>query len=339
MIKYIPILRGKLGEFSALENIDEDNLYELSPLIQILPDRNLKRKGDYFKILSTKISKAWNFEGNLLFLDFKYTHDIEFIDKLLLKLSGNGLNIIPVISLASNDKYFEIIRKGYTANGLCVRLEKTHARPRKLSELLAKVSDEFEISENEIDILIDLGSITSHEDIFLYQNTFQMLYESIANRDNYRRIIISSGSFPEDVTSFKSNTITAINRFEWELWNNIKDEVNDPKLIYSDYGNIHPVFDPTIPGFPGSCSIKYTTENHFIIFRGIKASDHPEGGAQFHEKSRELISHECYDGRNFSWGDEFIYNCAHNNVTSGNLGTWVKVTLNHHLTKIVDILS
>jgi hypothetical protein len=339
MLKYVPILRGKVGEFAALQNLDGNVLYEICPFIQFLPDTNKDRVGDYLTNVISKLTNAWNFDGNLMYLDVSYLDNIKFISGLANSLKGNEINIIPVIHPNSMPEYIKMIKKGFLDNGICIRIKRAYASPDKLIETIQNSMMTLDITESEIDILIDLQYVDNEDDLPIYQNTFLRLYDSIKNPRRLRRIIIGSGSFPTDVADFPVNRISQIPRIEWSLWNRIKHDLEDFPVIYADYGNIHPIYNPLIQTFEGSCSIKYTSDSVFYIFRGIKASGHIDGGGQYHQKSSELISSPIYDGIDFSWGDENIYKCANHEISSGNAGTWVKYTLNHHFMKILDLFA
>jgi len=339
MMKYVPILRGKEGEFTALQNLDGRFVNETCPLIQFLPDTNKKRKGDYLVKITSGLTRAWNFDGNLIYFDVSYLRNTSFIKNLLNALRDNEINLIPVVHPNSNHRYKELIQNGFLDNGLCIRTKKAYATPHNLNTSISGSMKEFNIKESEIDLLIDLQYIDNPDDIPIYQNTFFHLFDSIKNPQSFRRIIIGSGSFPADVYNFPVNKVSSKPRIEWILWGRIRNELKDFPLVYSDYGNIHPIYDPLAQVYEGSCSIKYTSKSDFYIFRGIKASAHIDGGGQYHQKSRELIENSVYDGRDFSWGDEHIYKCANYEISSGNVGTWVKYTLNHHFMKILDLLG
>lgn len=339
MIKYVPILRGKDGEFAALQNLDEAALSQICPLVQFLPDTNINRKGDYIKKVTSNLVNAWNFDGNLMYFDVSYLADINIITNLANILKGNDINIIPVLDPNSNEKYLELIPHGFLDKGVCIRIKRACATPRTLRNTIDATLMRYNIKSSEIDLLIDLEYIDDLNDLPVFQNTFLRLFESIKNPEDYRRIIIGDGSFPIDVAAFPPDKITSIPRIEWYFWRSVNKELDGFPIIYADYGNIHPKYDPYAQAFEGSCTIKYSSDRGFHIFRGKKASGHPDGGRQYHQKSRELIDSKFYDGKDFSWGDENIFKCANEEITPGNSGTWVKYTFNHHFMKIISLLG
>ncbi len=339
MIKYVPILRGKVGEFTALQNLVGNAINEICPLIQFLPDSNPDRVGNYLDKISLELANAWNFEGNLIYFDTSYLQDILFIAELIRKMKENEINFIPVIHPNSAEGYLDLIRNGNNNKGLCIRINTTVNRPEDLISTIDSTLEEFDTKESEIDLLIDLQYIDNEDNISHYKKTFLRFYNSLHRPKSFRRLIISAGSFPTDVNGVKVNTISRIPRIEGSLWEAVIHDLADASLIYGDYGNIHPLYNPMSKAYEGSCTIKYTSDSEFFIFRGKKASNSEEGSGQYHRKSKELINCLAYDGKDFSWGDEHIYKCANHDVSSGNAGTWVKYTLNHHFMKILDLLD
>jgi|WetSurMetagenome_2_1015567.scaffolds.fasta_scaffold00004_3 hypothetical protein len=338
MIKYVPILRGKPGEFTALQNLDGKALNEICPLIQFYPDSNPKRVGNYLDKLTLELTNAWNFEGNLLYFDTYFLKDTHFISELIRKLEESEINFIPVIHPDSIQEYLDLIQDR-NSNGYCLRIKTPNYRPEDLLKAIDTTLREYDLEESEIDLLIDLQYIDNEGYLAHYKKTFFRFFNSLTRPKRYRRIILSAGSFPVDINRFKVNRISRIPRIEDSLWNVLKHDLVDTNIIYGDYGSIHPLYNPLSKAYEASCSIKYTSDTEFYIFRGMRASKVKEGSEQYHRKSKELISCPVYDGKDFSWGDEQIYKCANREITSGNAGTWVKYTLNHHLMKILDLLD
>ncbi len=107
-------------------------------------------------------------------------------------------------------------------------------------------------------------------------------------------------------------------------------------MKYGDYGTKNPIYAEV--GFLGTSSIKYTTEDHFVIYRGELPQNHPRGMSQYIDKAIQLIATDYYSGREFSWGDEKIYIIATENNRSGNPKTWVEISQNHHITILSSLL-
>lgn len=63
------------------------------------------------------------------------------------------------------------------------------------------------------------------------------------------------------------------------------------------------------------------------------------GFAQYQDMCATLAARPYFSGARYSAGDAYIADCAAGRVTTGNLSTWVWVSTNRHLTKVVDDLA
>jgi hypothetical protein len=78
-----------------------------------------------------------------------------------------------------------------------------------------------------------------------------------------------------------------------------------------------------------SAAIRYTADDEWLIVRGTSVRSGAKFG-QFHGLARTLVAQPQYLGTAFSWGDKFIDDCSRGGKT-GNLTTWRKVGMNHHI--------
>ena len=130
-------------------------------------------------------------------------------------------------------------------------------------------------------------------------------------------------------------------RREWALWRSLSDS-DHRRPSFGDYGvqNPDPIsdFDPRF--MDSSAQLRYTTSNSWFVVRGrgMKAND---GGAeQIRGLAAKVVSaSEIYAGRDYSWGDRWLWDCVNNQTGPGRQGVWRKVTTNHHLTFVADQLA
>lgn len=98
MKKYFPILLSKSGEIGALTQLSQQVKNEIVPVIQVLPEtiENLK------KFLTTH----WNFDRNLVFLDFSLmdiTENEFSLSGLYHSLQERGVNVVLVVEINSSE--------------------------------------------------------------------------------------------------------------------------------------------------------------------------------------------------------------------------------------------
>ena len=155
--------------------------------------------------------------------------------------------------------------------------------------------------------------------------------EAIPALESWRTFAIAASGFPVNLMGFPQSTISTIPREEWELWRGL---MSDPRLsripAFGDYGIAHPEHADVDPRkMTTSACIRYTSNRSWIICRGRGLRNH--GFQQFHDVARALTGHPEYSGAPFSWGDNYIADCAAHRVPCGNLTTWRKIGTSHHI--------
>jgi hypothetical protein len=132
-----------------------------------------------------------------------------------------------------------------------------------------------------------------------------------------------------------------VQRREWTLWLSL-DGADHRRPSFGDYGvqNPDPIsdFDPRF--MDSSAQLRYTTLNTWFVVRGRGMRADGGGAEQIRGLAAKVVSDPAiYSGRDFSWGDRWLWDCVHNAGSAGGQGVWRKVTTNHHLTFIVGQLA
>jgi hypothetical protein len=339
-MKYYPILLSKAGEFKALKELNITVKREVSPIIEIL-DTSLER-------VETKLIEDWSFAGNQVLLDFSnynsITRDIVKIETLFDNLLTAGVNASPTIHPGSPSSLITLVTNlvaKYNCK-VCLRASNNNGTLLNYNAQTTTLMAQIGISATGTILLIDLGYAENHN----YNNLSALaiaILTSIPNPTQWADLVIASGSFPVNVSHLSPpNTVHRLPRYEWSIWQIIITHPNLGGLVkYSDYGNKNPVYGGE-GGYAGSCSIKYTAEKQFVVYRGILSRDHANGNDQYIIFASRLIHAPEYPGAGFSWGDLKIDTIARESLTPpnrpGSATTWVEITQNHHITLLESLL-
>ncbi|RID95137.1 hypothetical protein DYJ42_00185 [Streptococcus constellatus] len=181
------------------------------------------------------------------------------------------------------------------------------------------VSDSQDIPQN---IIFDFGYISKMptiEDINKVSGAIRRL--------NTKNIIISSGAVP-DVVPVKREENYSLQRYEKLLFNELQT-LTHKKLIYSDYGTIHPL--PMGKGFTATVQIKYTTSDNYIFVRNGQF----RGNYKLFPVANEICKHPIFD-ENHCWGEQLIQEIHVTGNNQGNPSIWVSIGLNHHIQLCID---
>jgi hypothetical protein len=350
---YVPILKGKEGEFAALEALSPEIKVLVKPLIEIpavpfnfAAGRDAKTLDEHIRNLPERLFRSWG--ESRFYLETPFFGEEEQLEGdrcafevLLNNCLERGLNPTPVVSTSSSDACLAAIRdRAAGESGACVRLSMNdfaeEVEPAdEVDAILGGIGKE---SAAGLDLLIDFGDLTTENatSLLLARSILSM----IPRRDEWRSLIFAAASFPEDLSGVTSSSAVTIPRREWLLWQALqrKPTLLPPNLIFGDYAISHPLvrgLDPRIMRM--SASIRYTIRESWLIVKGRNVNQY--GFEQYFNLCRQLVERPEYFGETFSWGDQFIWNCAQGTSGPGNATTWRKVGVNHHITLVAKQLS
>lgn len=333
-MKYYPILLSKAGELTALKQLTPNVKAETAPVIQVLEEN--------FTTVEDLLIAEWDFQNNSVLLDFSLLDTNTYlvqIENLLRNCLNADVNVVPVVHVNSGINYTNLVALLYNTLDIkiCIRTSVLTGGFVNYNTEINTLSNTIGANLKDIFLLFDFAYInaTSYNAILAKATS---VIQGMVNPNSYNDIIIASGSFPENLGPFTANAIHLLNRFEWDLW--LQLLLLGIPIKYSDYGTKHPISSPA--GFLGSCSIKYSNEKQYVIYRGEVSNNHPLGNGQYIQFSKQLVPSAYYSGVSFSWGDAKITAMAAQTVhpphKPGNAKTWVEISQNHHITLLESLL-
>ena len=109
--------------------------------------------------------------------------------------------------------------------------------------------------------------------------------------------------------------------------------------VYGDYTTVHPNFaarDMRLIKPAGK--VVYTMSNSWGTRKGGAFRGNE---AQMHKHCKEIVNDTFFQfqGAAFSYGDDYIFKCAAQQVGPSNLTTWKNVAINHHITAVANDLA
>jgi hypothetical protein len=346
---YVPILKGKEGEFAALESLGGDVPAQIMPVIEIpsVPydygnERPTRTVEEHINNVSERLRRSWGTRP--VYIDVPWANDNEGgpfpLDVALRRCEAGGVNAVPIISRRSPQGAILAAARHAQERGVgvCVRLlvddfEDDVDLDADTRRLLAPFGDVA------FDLILDLADISNSSNPA--QLVARSMFNMIPEPERWRRVILAAASFPMDLSEVNAATTATIPRREWQLWRTLRRRpAGLPRqgVIYSDYAIAHPLpreIDPRIMVM--SASIRYTTDDDWLVVKGRNVRQY--GFEQYFDLCRDLVGLPEYCGPTFSWGDNYIAGCAAHNVGPGNATTWRKVGTNHHITVVVRAIA
>ena len=352
---YVPILKGRDGEYGALQMLSPEARDTLTPLLEVPPipwdfeeEKPARTIDKHLRKVARKIQRSWG-PARSMFLDLLWISESERMPDgehpvRYLFRSGRdlGLFLIPVLGLLRGDDHLRACREvsQQDRRGVCVRLQREDFVDfGDLSEPVGRLLETVGVSAREAQLLLDIRALTpSERDIST--SGVQELIGRLPMLTQWGTFTVAATSFPQNLMGLPPAQCSMIPRREWSLWRDLQ-RTGDSVARYptfGDYAISHPEpaeVDPRV--MRPSASVRYTCEDGWLILKARNLRDH--GYEQFHEVCRELIKTSEYRDPGFSWGDGYIADCAAERVGTGNLTTWRKVGTSHHIAFVVHQLA
>lgn len=346
MIKpsYVPILRAKSGEFTALSELSLSTKSKILPLFDI-PKNSSKAKipktdDEHLDSVVSSICGIW--KGLPLLLDaFSWnpgatTSEGEHImGYLQSNLESGGVEVSPVVGYDRWDDqaYQAAITSMALPEGrcFCLRLDRDAIDDiadldyfkERIDEILLKIGS----AASECIVLLDLADLSQQPVMDVLSKISGAI--SVLQALGFNQLIIGGSSIPASINIAvkTSESVGYLSRREMVIWQSLFQTY--PMLVFGDYGVRSPHANEDIIAPDTNGKIRYTIDKNFFIARGYSLRTR-EKGAQHHELAAKVIQSPHYLGPDFSWGDKRITSCA-NGEFRGNSTTWIAIDTNHHV--------
>jgi hypothetical protein len=255
------------------------------------------------------------------------TEDAARLTFVLDQFAKFGARVVPVVGLT--ESYHRVSAIGEhaarTGSGAAVRLNFDEIQDFEL--LHAQVAN-LRLPANECVLLIDLTDADLSEHDEFAKSLVTWLF-ALREQGNWRKIVVIASGYPLKNPA-QANSNFSVTRTEWKIWEwalALEPSLNE-FVIFGDFGADNSVFKFGGGGRPIP-HLRYATETEWLVARG----------GQFYstvrEVSQRIVASAVFKGRDYSFGDEFIADCASGLVGTSDPTHWRAVNMNHHMTVVV----
>lgn len=338
---YVPILKGKQGEFDAWGHVGTSRRRQVQPLFEIVSDKGTSQDLSKFRDGLVKVSQS----GDHLAIDAgslsPWADDSGDSPTayawLESELAYAEVSFQAVVRLGDSSEQISSLLRDVGPRGIMLRIGGTELDPSPTPSdtSLRDWCAEHDVPPEEVDLLLDLGSIHGLDSLSVSDMADAYL-DWAASNGPWASVILSSGAFPQQISNLKKGEYNLVERADAALWRRMRG-TRDAELRYSDYGMRHPdliegqMWNGPLP------NLRYTAGSHWIVWR--EGKDDHQGFSTFYDVCANIMAHAEFLGADFSWGDETIESKASRNPGPGSGQQWITIGLNHHLEFVVDRLS
>ena len=350
---YLPILKSKLGEFTALSHLDNALISEIAPLFEVTPlewDQTERTKprtlDEHLDSFCKKFIAKWN--NSNCFIDTHWlkwngkdnTHKIQYVfDRLATK----KLYPIPIIGIGYSEEFIGYIMHLKQKNSLSeigLRVNPNDVTNPEfglnITTLLAKIN----FSANDCNLIFDLADSNFSEVENIAESIVGIL-EEFPLLPEWKSFTIVGTAFPAS-RSIKEGTST-FQRNDWNFYKLLLKKIStkpyNRNINYGDYSIVNPEyfeFNPKI--MKASANIRYTHDDKWLVAKGkalAKASDY----LQYKKLAKDIFNSVYFLGAPYSKGDSHLVRCVKGQEKPGAPSIWNWVGNNHHFTKVIRDLS
>ncbi|WP_082206096.1 beta family protein [Pannonibacter phragmitetus] len=348
---YVPALRWRQGEYQALARLGATAKDRIVPYITI-PEVEFdfelwqpkKTVQEHVHPFAARFNAKWGqrpaWVGVHPSISNKPMGDgrdiFTYVFEALRAFQANAVPAVPLDALpAMVASIGAIVALDGLGAAISIRLEdlmKPDARTR-IEGLAASIG----LLLDDIDLVIDLGA-PNFEPYNAFAGALIAAMRKLGDLHAFRNFVIISTAIPE---TFKDVAKGAdqLPRHDWLFYQALlgKMPAGMRQPNYGDYTIVHPEFTPVdMRKIKSAGKLVYTAPTVWEVRKGGAFRDNP---GQMHDHCASILASGKFSGAGFSSGDDYIAKCAAKTKGPSNQPWWKFVTINHHITHVLDDLS
>lgn len=350
---YVAVLQSKSGERDALRHASPSTWERLTPLIEVvgpkIPKVPLTRS-----YVAAGIKRVADAIGeHPCYLDFLRldptlrvqrrvgdTYEPPVLAVMYAEARKRRMRCIPVVHVGeSTGAHVELVADAALEDnrGVALRYRVRRVVPpagAQHRDMLQAALEGVACAAEHADLLVDLEYLD--EDAEIDPSDLAAILRDMCAVGEWRSLVVIATSMPKMLSEVKEGTLGSIPRREWELWFGLAHADLERMPAFGDYAVQHP--DPPLDDIGGNtmrANVRYTAAAETLVARG-RGPVSQEGREQYHDLCAELVAHDEFKGRSYSWGDKVIADCAKGVRAPASQPQWRGAGTSHHLQFVTD---
>ena len=341
---YVPVLKVKRGEKTALRQLSPNTRERVTPLLEIVEITNNRTVSDHLKTAFNGLSRAVHLFDRC-FLD---PSEIEpaghtAVNKVFQRATDAGINYTPVARISK--PMIVAAAMAHQTHGIALRLRRDEFEAGHLRSNLINFMVRHRLAEENTDLIVDLGAV---EDLVAagVQTLASAFLAEIPNHARWKTLVLSACAFPRSMGIVGRNSNDLFPRNDWLAWRDGQFAQRNSRFripTYSDGTIQHPQgvegFDPRF--MQVSASVRYTVPEYWLLSKGESTRFNP-ARRQFPYLATQLVYGHLkkhYYGSNHCKGCASMRAAADGVSGFGSAEVWRRLGTIHHITTVVEELD
>lgn len=344
---YSPILRNRQSERLAFKHIRKECRKHLMPLFDVAAPTKTVDQADGQKFVERNIARTGGIVGglNAVFIDsseldpaFRLTGGAHPLIGASSAVAKAGVRPIPVTGLhrdADHNAAAFLIREQQKEKEICIRLDATDVSTATLTNkgihgLLAAKA----IASSQVYLLLDMQGLYGADKDAVIKQINRLL--DLLETWTWAGIIVGGYGIPDQIgLAVPTKDQGYLPRIEQAIFHGVAEHEIETDIWFADYA----VLPPSIVELDWKLISKvmtpkavYTLEDSWFVVRGSAFSSHPDGYDQYYSIADDIVALDEYCGKDYSYGDAYIWERSQRIGTAGSPGSWITACANHHMT-------
>lgn len=338
---YMPVLRWKRGEFDALRSLFQPDRAAMIPMVEMLDDTvdfdtpTLPGAQPDVEVAVTRLARVWGTTPIFIdtqALDVQTPPSPHPVLQVFAAARSSQVAAVPVATLEGSVAFTTALAQTIRTDGrgCAIRVSPADITEPTFQQELMSLLGTLGVREGNVDLVLDWGAIPPDSAAPTSLAVAGVVTTVIPTPTAWRSIVFVASSFPDTLAAAGVGQSTIL-RAEWATYRRLLSSSLPRAIAFGDYAIAYPIYT-SVP-FVGSAAIRYTIDDDWLIVRGRSLKGPVYGGyGQYPVLCRTLSGTPHYRGAGFSWGDQYIDDCATGRVGTGGQTTWRAVGTNHHIT-------
>jgi hypothetical protein len=335
---YLPVLRWKQGEITALRALAPEIRSEVRPLIERLPKHD-RSGGSVFQshvdfaheLKNLNLPLGVVLDAVQIARDSGWRRRARFAIDAFKAANNAEVLCVPGFGLMGRLDEARLVRRalGAQLDRASLRVNLVELFSSRLDDLISEFLEVTQLAESAVSLIVDVAEY--HES----HGPIEEMLSRLPNAGGWRDLSYLGGAFPPPLT-FSSHSNSAPPRREWMSY---KMELDKQRWLVSfgDYTTRWAIYEPPPPDCRPAVMTRHTTNDRWIVTKGTTVE---AGGAdQWIGQAQHLVESGhckfgCCDGCN-----SIVAIAEARSRNYGNPTNWVRFSIGHHMTSTVRELT